>query len=184
VIAGVVLAAGSGSRMGQPKGELVLDGTRLVDRAAAVLRAGGCDPVLAVVRPGVVAPGGVVNPDPARGLRSSLELGLGAVADAAGDVIAVAVLLADLPGVPADAVQGVLAAWRPGRITVAAYAGVRGHPIVMEPGLWREAIALAGPDEGARALQRAHPELVDEVAVAGDPTDLDTPADLRRWLDG
>jgi molybdenum cofactor cytidylyltransferase/nicotine blue oxidoreductase len=52
----------------------------------------------------------------------------------------------------------------------------------MSPALWREALAAAGEDEGARRLLGARPELVDEVAVAGDPTDLDTPAELRRWL--
>jgi len=164
--------------MGRPKGELVVAGVRLLDRAAEVLRAGGCDPVFVVVRPGVTAAGAVVNPDPASGLRSSLQLGI----DAAQQCEAVAVLLADLPGVSADAVAGVLDGWRPGRIAVATYEGVRGHPIVMSPDLWREAIALAAPDEGARALQRARPELVDEVPLPGDPADLDTPADLERWL--
>jgi molybdenum cofactor cytidylyltransferase/nicotine blue oxidoreductase len=51
----------------------------------------------------------------------------------------------------------------------------------MAPPLWQEALAQAGPDEGARRFLQAHPELVDEVAVPGDPADLDTPADLRRW---
>jgi len=168
--------------MGTPKGDLVLDGVRLVDRAIATLRSGGCEPVIAVVRAGVSADGAVVNPDPARGLRSSLEIGIDATEVAGtGAVEAVAVLLADLPGVSAQAVASVCAAWRPGRITVAVYDGVRGHPIVMEPRLWREAIAMAEPDEGARALQRARPDLVDEVGVDGDPVDLDTPADVDRW---
>lgn len=177
-IAGVVLAAGAGSRLGQPKGELIVDGRRLVDRAWSVLHEAGCAPVFAVVRAGVHVGGAVVNPQPERGLRSSLELGV----TAAGDADAVAVLLADLPGVSAGAAVSAIAAWRPGRIAVATYDGVRGHPIVMSPGLWREAITLAAPDEGARALLRARADLVDEVAVEGDPADLDTPADLDAWL--
>jgi len=75
----------------------------------------------------------------------------------------------------------VCGAWRPGRIAVARYAGRRGHPIVMAPALWAEALALAGPDEGARALLSVRPDLVDEVDAPGDPADLDTPADLARW---
>jgi molybdenum cofactor cytidylyltransferase/nicotine blue oxidoreductase len=67
-------------------------------------------------------------------------------------------------------------------VTVASYTGRRGHPTVMSPDLWRSALRAAGEDEGARRLLAARPELVDEVAVAGDPTDLDTPAELRRWL--
>ncbi|MBV9594921.1 MAG: NTP transferase domain-containing protein, partial [Actinobacteria bacterium] len=63
---GIVLAAGSGSRMGRPKAVIEVQGQRLVDRAVAVLKAGGCDPVIAVVREGVEVVGAltVVNPDP------------------------------------------------------------------------------------------------------------------------
>ena len=180
VIAGVVLAAGSGVRMGTPKADLVVDGVRLVDRAIDVLRRAGCAPVVAVVRAGTSAAGAVVNPDPDRGLRSSLEIGLAATQDAE----AVAVLLADLPGVGPLAVAQVLAAWRPGRIAVARYRAGRGHPIVMSAALWWEALSLAGPDEGARALLTARPDCVDEVGVDGDPTDLDTPDDLAGWTTG
>lgn len=178
-IAGAVLAAGAGTRMGRPKGELVVAGERLVDRAVAVVRAAGCDPVLAVVRAGIAVDGAtaVVNPDPSRGMRSSLEL---AVAET-GDAAALAVLLVDTPGIDAAAVAAVCAGWRPGRIALASYAGRRGHPTVMAPELWRDALALAGPDEGARALLATRPGLVDEVPVPGDPADLDTPDDLARW---
>jgi len=178
-IAAAVLAAGAGTRFGRPKAEVELAGERLVDRAVAVLRAAGGSPVLAVVRGGTSVPGAVVieNPDPDRGQRSSLELAVAA----AGDADALAVLLVDLPGIGAGAVAAVCGAWRPGRIAVARYAGRRGHPIVMAPALWAEALALAGPDEGARALLSARPDLVDEVDAPGDPADLDTPADLARW---
>ena len=43
------------------------------------------------------------------------------------------------------------------------------------------ALALAQPDEGARAMLSSRPDLVDEVAVDGDGHDLDTPAELARW---
>jgi molybdenum cofactor cytidylyltransferase/nicotine blue oxidoreductase len=165
--------------MGRPKAEIVVGGARLVDRAVAVLRAAGCAPVLAVVRAGVdVADAtAVINPDPSRGLRSSLELAV----SAAGDAEALAVVLVDAPGVGPDAVTATVRAWRPGRIAVARFRARRGHPIVMAPALWRAALALAGPDEGARELLAHRPELVDEVDVPGDPTDLDSPDDLVRW---
>lgn len=191
-VAGAVLAAGAGRRMGSAKADLVVDGTRLLDRAVAALRAGGCDPILAVVRartaPARVSPTGValeiVNPDPARGQRSSLALAVAGAAGAfAGDpTAALAVLLVDAPGVGADAVRATIAAWRPGRIAAACYRGRRGHPIVMAVADWELALDLAGPDEGARALLAVAADRVDEIAVEGDPTDLDTPEDLVRWL--
>ena len=118
-VAAAVLAAGSGSRMGRPKAEIVVDGHRLVDRMVLTLREAGCQPILAVVRAGVLVPGarGVVNPTPHRGMRSSLELAV----EAAGDVEALAVLLVDVPGVDSRGVAQTVAAWRPGRIAVAAY---------------------------------------------------------------
>ncbi len=178
-VAGAVLAAGSGTRMGTPKAELVIDGVRLVDRATGALRDAGCDPLIAVVRAGTSVAGVrcLPNPAPERGQRSSLELAVSAV----GAAEALAVLLVDAPGIGPAAIRAVVDAWTPGRIAVARYAGRRGHPIVMAPALWRVALELAGPDEGARALLRDRPELVDEVAVTGDPTDLDTPEDVARW---
>jgi CTP:molybdopterin cytidylyltransferase MocA len=178
-IAGAVLAAGSGSRMGAPKAELVVDGARLVDRAVLTLREAGCHAVYAVVRAGTAVPGAQVrvNPAPHRGQRSSLALAV----SAAGDADVLAVVLVDAPGVGAAAVAATIAAWTPGRIAMARYSGGRGHPIVMAPALWTAALELAGPDEGARALLRASPDLVDEVPVTGDPADLDTPADVERW---
>jgi molybdenum cofactor cytidylyltransferase/nicotine blue oxidoreductase len=178
-VAAAVLAAGSGVRMGAPKAGLVVDGVRLLDRAVAVARAAGCAPVVAVVRGDTEVAGAqaVVNPDPDLGMRSSLMLAV----DAAGDLDALAVLLVDAPGVSADAVRAVVAGWRPGRIAVGRYAGQRGHPTVMSPELWRAALELAGPDEGARAFLATRSDLVDEIDVAGDPADLDTPEDLARW---
>jgi molybdenum cofactor cytidylyltransferase/nicotine blue oxidoreductase len=110
-------------------------------------------------------------------MRSSLALAV----EAAADAEALAVLLVDVPGIGADALRSVLAAWTPGRIAVGRYADRSGHPIVMAPDLWRTALAGAGPDEGARGLLAARADLVDPVDVPGDPTDLDTPDDLARW---
>jgi molybdenum cofactor cytidylyltransferase/nicotine blue oxidoreductase len=142
-------------------------------------RAAGCAPVIAVVRPGTEVAGAavVVNPDPDRGMRSSLSLAV----EAAGDADALAVLLVDVPGVGADALRSVIAAWTPGRIAVGRYAGRWGHPIVMAAELWQTAVAAAGPDEGARALLNSRADLLDFVDVPGDPTDLDSPDDLAGW---
>jgi molybdenum cofactor cytidylyltransferase/nicotine blue oxidoreductase len=166
--------------MGGPKAEVVLDDSRLLDRAVTAAADAGCAPVYAVVRDAAIVAGpavAVVNPDPDRGMRSSLAVGV----EAAGVADALAVLLVDTPGVTSAAVRAIVAGWSPGRIALGRYPAGRGHPIVMAPDLWRAALNLAGPDEGARAFLAAHPDLVDEVAVDGDPADLDTTDDLNRW---
>ena len=184
-VLGVVLAAGSGTRMGAPKASLVVAGERLLDRAVVALRNGLCDDVVAVVPAGVAGADGtptLENTSADTGMRSSLELAL----TVAQGYDALAVMLVDTPGVGADAVAAVVEHWRsaPARISVAGYNGRRGHPTVMAVERWAAAAALAGPDEGARAYLQAHAADVDEVAVEGDATDLDTPADLARWLAG
>lgn len=178
-VAGLVLAAGAGVRMGTPKAELTVDGVRLLDRAVGVLAGSGCSPVIAVVRVGTVVDGAqaVINPDPARGLRSSLQLGV----DAVRGVDAIAVLLVDMPGVTVEGTRAVVERWRPGRIAVARYPERSGHPIVMSPAMWRDALLIAGEDDGARAYLAAHPHLLDAVPVDGSGADLDTPDDVTRW---
>ena len=47
-VAGVLLAAGEGSRFGRPKALVELDGQTLAARGITMLRAGGADPVLIV----------------------------------------------------------------------------------------------------------------------------------------
>ena len=176
VIVGAVVAAGAGTRMGTPKGELVVDGVRLVDRAVGALRDGGCGRVLAVVRPGVAVPGAeaVENPQPELGLRSSIELAIAGAGECAGLMI----LPVDMPGVGGAAVRAVIRGWRPDRVAMAAYPGGAGHPVLMAPHMWRRALAGAADDEGARRFLDDHPDLVDLVPAPGDPADLDTPADL------
>jgi CTP:molybdopterin cytidylyltransferase MocA len=173
---GIVLAAGSGSRLGQPKADLVLGGTRLLDRAIAALRAGGCAEVIAVVRPGTRADDAnvVQNPEPERGLGSSLRIGLGT---ATGDVAVI--MLVDTPGVGAAAVRQLLAAAAP--VAVATYDGRRGHPVAIARAYWPQVAALADGDHGARQFLAANPDLVIEVPCVGDPVDLDTPADVIAW---
>jgi len=180
-VAGIVLAAGLGRRMGRPKAGILLDGVRLVDRATAALREAGCDPVIAVVHAGIECDAvTVVNPEPGRGLRSSLELGLAAVPPGTA---AIAVTLVDMPGVTGDAIARVAGHWHPDRIAMGIAGGRRTHPTVMSPDRWREAVVLAGADEGARAYLAAHPDLVDEIPVTINPADLDEPDDLAEWSD-
>ena len=175
-VSGLVLAAGAGRRMGQPKADLYVGGERLIDRAVRVLRAGGCDEVVTVVRDGVRSPDArvVVNPEPERGMGSSLRL---ALATATG--LRAVILLVDTPGIGAPAVRAVLAADSP--VVVATYRGRRGHPVAVDRSWWDEVAERAKGDRGARPFFAAHPELVREVECPGDPFDLDTAADLATW---
>jgi CTP:molybdopterin cytidylyltransferase MocA len=182
-VAGILLAAGDGSRLGQPKATVELAGSTLAERGVALLRAGGADPVIVVTGavpvelPGVVS---VHNPDWMSGMGSSLAAGLRALA---GGAAAAVIALADQPLVGAAAVRRLIAAHASGAtVAVAAYAGQPRNPVLIDRVHWPAVIETATGDAGARTFLRAHPDLVTlvECGDTGSPDDIDTPEDLAR----
>jgi CTP:molybdopterin cytidylyltransferase MocA len=82
-VAGVLLAAGEGSRFGQPKALVELNGQTLAERGVNLLRSGGADPILVVVGAAPVELAGthtVYNPQWRTGMGSSLRAALQALA--------------------------------------------------------------------------------------------------------
>ena len=182
-VAGLLLAAGAGRRMGGPKALLELDAEPLVRRGIRLLRDGGCAPVVVVVgaqaadvRPLCAGAQVVEAPDWATGMAASLRSGLRAL-----DADACVVALVDQPSVTAEAVQRLRAAHGAGAVAaVATYDGKPRNPVLLDRSVWAEVAAAATGDDGARAWLRAHPERVVDVdcSDAGSPEDLDTPQDL------
>ncbi len=194
-VAGVLLAAGQGSRFGRPKALVELNGQTLAERGVLLLRTGGADPVLVVTGAAEVRLPGthtVYNPDWRTGMGSSLRTALralesppepGQAADLPAGVAAVVVALADQPLVGAEAVARLIAAYRRGAsVAVAAYAGQPRNPVLLAREHWPGVIASATGDAGARPFLRAHADLVTlvECGDTGRPDDIDTPADLAR----
>ena len=182
-VAGVLLAAGDGSRLGQPKALVRLGGQSLASRGAAMLRAGGADPVIVVTGAAAVSmPDALTvhNPRWRTGMGSSFGAGLAAVpADCAAAVVA----LADQPLVGAAAVQRLISAFARGAtVAVACYDGQPRNPVLLAREHWQRATELAVGDVGARPFLRAHPRLVTLVDCGdtGQPDDIDTAEDLAR----
>ncbi|AUG76502.1 4-diphosphocytidyl-2C-methyl-D-erythritol synthase [Kitasatospora sp. MMS16-BH015] len=187
----LILAAGGGRRLGgRPKALLPYRGRPLVEHAVGVARAGGCaEPVVVLgaaaeqVRATARLDGCRLaeNPDWESGMGSSLRAGLAALPPEAPAVL---VLLVDTPGVTPAAVSRLLAAHAAGAgLAAAAYAGRRGHPVLIAAHHFAETLATARGDVGARALLAAHAEEL-TLVECGDiatPDDLDTPEDLARW---
>jgi CTP:molybdopterin cytidylyltransferase MocA len=189
-VAGVLLAAGEGSRFGQPKALVEFSGQTLAERGVHLLRAGGADPILVVTGAVPIELSGartVFNPAWRTGMGSSLRAALQALSGSGSgsgpEVGAVVVALADQPLVGAEAVARLIAAYRDGiSVAVAAYDGQPRNPVLLAREHWPEVIATATGDQGARAFLRARPDLVAlvECADTGRPDDIDTPADLAR----
>lgn len=185
VVTGVVLAAGAGRRLGRPKADVELGGQRLVDRAVATLRAGGCAEVLAVLRPGQAAAAGartLVNPEPDRGMGSSLRCALTELA-ADPRSQACVVLLVDLVGVRPAEVAAVIERHRAGAQLVAVRrAGQRSHPVLVSRRWYSEFAAAAAGDQGGRHFFTRRLADTSFLDYPDPVEEIDTAEDLRRAL--
>ena len=181
--AAVVPAAGSSERFGGAKLRADVGGVPLIERTIGSLREAGVDDIVLVVGPetGLLTEARdvtvVVNPDPSRGMFSSLQAGL-------EDVLADAILVlpGDMPFVLPSTIRSLIQVYEArGGIVSPRCNGKRGHPIVMPPILQRSVLA-AGPSSTLHHVLKVHPELrIDlDVEDGGVLHDVDTKEDLAR----
>ncbi len=178
----VILAGGSGARMGGlSKADLVIGGTRLLDRVVAA--ASGARTAVVVGR--VDVPDGVLltlEDPPGTGPAAGLVAGLAAISDPAAWTL---VLACDLPGADAG-VPALLAAADPTREGV-CIATTDGSPnwllgLYRTDALRRAASEYGDPrDRSVRGMVRRL-DLATVPDPGGDGQDIDTWADHARWL--
>ena len=177
----VVPAAGSAERFGGKKLLADVRGSTLIERTVASLRDAGVAEIVLVVGPDtgplLDAPDvrTVLNPDPSRGMFSSLQAGL---ADVRAD--AIVVLPGDMPFVDPRTIRSLLQAFEArGGIISPRFRGKRGHPVVLPPAL-REEIVAADPGGTLHHVLAAHrQERIDlDVEDGGVLRDVDRPEDL------
>lgn len=180
MIAGVLLAAGQGSRFGGAKLLAPLPGAPAgvsVGARSCALLAAAVSPVLAVVRPGdlrlaavfAAAGAGVVEfPGADAGMGASLAFGVAATRAADGWVVA----LADMPWVSPATIRAVAAALAGGaQVAAPFHDGRRGHPVGFGRAQLAALLALDG-DRGGRAI-------VDAAGAELTRIDVDDPGILR-----
>lgn len=205
----VVPAAGRSRRMGRPKLLLPFGEGTVLGATLAALAAGGARRIAVVARPGdrrlaawlrdeavgelarrLESPPETdllpaVNPDPSRGMLSSILAGVEALDGPEVGKEWAGILLvcpADLPALAPATVAAVLERAGGGAVlAVPVHAGRRGHPLAIGPGLVPELPTL-DLSIGLRQLLDRHPGEVVEVPVddPGCVRDLDTPADYRE----
>ncbi len=163
---GLLLAAGGGSRMGQPKALVTGDdGRRWLHTAIDALRDGGCDHTIVVLGAAAdqarrliedMAVTIVVAEDWEEGMSASLRAGLIAARDVADDFGAVVISLVDHPDVDARVVARVIdkVGTDPSSLGRAVYDGRPGHPVVIGMDHLDGVLATSDGDEGARTYLR------------------------------
>ena len=192
VVGGVLLAAGSGSRMGhKPKGLLELGGVPLVRRMLIALSGAGLDELVVVLGEHAEHLEPVVqdfpvtlvrNPQPQDGQVSSLRLGLAALSP---KIDAVMVALADQPLLGAQDLNELIGAYkkRPEgtQVLVPTVDGEPGNPVLFSAEV-KDAVLSGGANLGCKQWQAQHPEAVHRWVTANKRyrLDVDSPEDIER----
>jgi molybdenum cofactor cytidylyltransferase len=162
-IAGIILAAGASSRMGEDKALLEWHGRSFLEHLMAALRAAGAEPLRVVLganaeevqrRVKFGAGEAVVNPEWERGMLSSLVTALGSLP---GEVDAAVLCLVDHPCVSSRLIRMLIEKHREtGKLIVQpTYRGRRGHPVLFAASLFDE-LRVAPPEVGARHVVYQH----------------------------
>ncbi|HVL50239.1 MAG TPA: nucleotidyltransferase family protein [Actinomycetota bacterium] len=188
-VTGIVLAAGTSSRLGQPKQLLDFEGRPLLQHAIDAMEGSGLYDVVLVLghRAQEIAeavqtgPGTrtVVNDDYEQGQATSLRTGL-AAADERSD--AAVVILGDQPAIDGLMVRTIVETYlgTGSKVVQASFGGKPNHPTLFDRELWPELQAIEG-DQGARQVLKKHPEWILRVEFGRElPSDLDTWEDYER----
>jgi molybdopterin-guanine dinucleotide biosynthesis protein A len=191
-VAGLLLTGGASRRMGTDKALIEVDGQRLAERAAAVLVA-VADPVIEV-GPGWSGLPAVREHPPGSGPLAAVSTGAAALREAGHDG-PVLVLAVDMPRVGVELLR--LLAGRAGPATALPRADGHPQPLCARYG----PDALAQVDRLREAGGKSLRALLEAMAAQGDVgwvepeewepiagpeafSDVDTPNDLRRLLEG
>ena len=197
-VGAVLLAAGSGSRLGhRPKSLLELGGVSLIMRQLVALSGAGIDELVVVLGHHAYAIGQAIqafpiqvvhNPRPDDGQASSVRLGLAALSPRLDAVI---VALADQPLINAQDITALISAYKKKpadaamvvpRVTNAHGVAEPGNPVIFESAL--AAQWLSGQTHAAcRQWRQANPERVHWLDTDNRRfrTDIDTPEDIARF---
>lgn len=191
-VAGVLLAAGTSSRMGSNKLLFELGGESVLRGAARRALAAGVSPLLVVLGheaeraeqelaglPCQV----VINPAYEQGINSSLKTGVSAVP---AEAQAAVVMLADMPFVTPEMLAGLIARFRSSEapLVISDYEGVNAPPMLYDRSLFGELLAMTGEGCGRQVVKQHRGEAEVLSWPVSALTDLDVPDDYTRVKSG
>ena len=190
-IAGLVLAAGRGRRIGGPKALLRHGDALLVEHALRMVRDAGCDPLVVILGAAAdevraAADLGdatvVVNKAWGTGVGSSLRVGLvhrGGVGCRSRGRRSRGHAGTDRRSSPGGSPPGP----HPDALACATFDGRRGHPMLIGRSHFAGISTLANGDVGIRPYLLARAAQVTEIPCdeVATPGDVDTPEDAARW---
>ena len=187
-VAGILLAAGTSSRMGRNKMLFELNGESVLRGAARRALAAGLSPLLVVLGHEAEKSRAelddlpcqiVINPNYEQGINSSLKAGISAVP--AGTQAAV-VMLADMPFVTPEMIAGLIDRYRKSEapLVISDYEGVNAPPMLYDKSLFDELLAMTGEGCGRQVVRRHREEAEVLPWPVSALADIDVPEDYER----
>jgi molybdenum cofactor cytidylyltransferase len=191
-VSAVILAAGTSSRMGQPKQLLPMGKSTMLAQTIENLFAASLAEIILVLgssaeaiqgdlsRPVLARLSVVLNHSYEQGIAGSLRVGISSVDPCSSAAL---IVLGDQPFIQAQTVDQIVQGYRlsGAKIALPVYQGRRGNPVLLDRALFPEVMALQG-DVGAKAIFSRHLEEIVNVEVEdrGILLDVDEPADYQR----
>jgi molybdenum cofactor cytidylyltransferase len=190
-IIGILLAAGSSKRMGEKNKLLAeINGTKMILHVAEQIKKSKVDQIIVITGHEAdqlksalkhLITNFVYNPHHAKGLSTSVKIGLNATPDEADGVI---IFLGDMPLIKSHHINSIIEAFNPteGRsICVPVHGRKRGNPILWGKQYLSEILTITG-DVGAKHLLDEYSDQISEVTIDNDSIlfDVDTPERLNE----
>jgi molybdenum cofactor cytidylyltransferase len=192
-VAGILLAAGTSSRMGSNKLLFELDGESVLRRAAKRALAGGLSPLVVVLGhesdktarelEGLPCEW-AFNPLYEQGINSSLKSGI--MAAQGFKARAAMVMLADMPFVTPEMIAAMIARYRTTEapLVISDYDGVNAPPMVYDRSLFTELLMMTGEGCGRQVVKRHRAEAEVLPWPVAALADIDVPEDYARVKSG
>ncbi|ASU35011.1 nucleotidyltransferase family protein [Mucilaginibacter xinganensis] len=186
----IILAAGSSSRLGQPKQNLVYQGETLLQRSVRSALATGCHPVVVmlganadVIKPTIEKfPVYIIyNENWKDGMSSSIHLGINELQKKNAQISGVILMLCDQPFVDARLLNQLVQEKSQKSITACAYNSGIGPPVFFDAYYFPELLLLKG-NEGAKNLILKHGDHVTTIPFPSGGIDVDTVEDFENLV--
>ena len=184
----IILAAGSSSRLGKPKQNLVFKGKTLLQRAIETAIASVCEPVIVVLGANADVIESAIknydiniihNPDWAEGMSSSIRAGISALLKIEPNIQSVILMLCDQPFTNTYLLNHLIMANEESGIAVCTYNNTIGPPVLFDAVYFNELLLLKGA-EGAKKVIHKYPDKVVEIVFPHGSIDIDTMEDFEK----
>jgi molybdenum cofactor cytidylyltransferase len=188
----IILAAGSSSRLGQPKQLIIVEGKSLLKKTTEAALDSGAHPIMVVLgnqapthKKVIEAPpvSIVINEDWSNGMGSSLKAGMQSLLKDYPETEAIIISVCDQPYLTAHHFKKLISVYSntASEVVTSHYKGTNGVPALFSKSLFQKLLQLED-EEGARKIIQHHKGTIALVPFEKGEIDIDTPEDLKYLL--